>query len=63
MTARQVTEAMLRARRIADPDKAEVRRLIATVQTCLATAAKPSIESAREYPQDLDGTVARTNHR
>jgi hypothetical protein len=35
MTARQIVEAMLRAKGIANPDVKEVRRLAASVQTCL----------------------------
>lgn len=48
MTARQVTEAMLRARRIGSPDKAEVRRLITTVQTCLQSNSGRTVQNVAE---------------
>jgi hypothetical protein len=35
MTARQIVEVMLRAKGAANPDTKEVRRLAASVQTCL----------------------------
>lgn len=48
MTARQITETMLRVRRIADPDKAEVRRLITTVQTCLQSNSGKTVANVAE---------------
>jgi hypothetical protein len=35
MTARQITEAMVKAKGVADPDQREIRRLSASIQTCL----------------------------
>ena len=35
MTAREIVEAMLRAKGVLDPDPKDVRRLAASVQTCL----------------------------